>query len=52
MSMGKRLRKAGFDLSEYDKSNRTWWPRCSQCNALVIQGIACHERGCPNDKKT
>ncbi len=21
---------------------------CSQCEALVINGIACHETGCPN----
>jgi hypothetical protein len=22
--------------------------RCSQCEALVLQGTACHEHGCPN----
>lgn len=22
--------------------------KCSQCKALVINGVACHERGCPN----
>lgn len=22
--------------------------RCSQCEALTINGIACHETGCPN----
>lgn len=24
---------------------------CKQCNALSINGIACHEHGCPNSKK-
>jgi hypothetical protein len=24
--------------------------RCTQCEALVINGVACHERGCPNDR--
>lgn len=23
-------------------------PKCSQCEALVINGIACHETECPN----
>lgn len=22
---------------------------CSQCEALVINGVACHEHGCPNE---
>jgi hypothetical protein len=25
--------------------------RCSQCKALVINGIYCHETGCPVDRK-
>lgn len=25
---------------------------CDQCNLLSINGIACHEHGCPNAKKT
>lgn len=25
--------------------------RCSQCEAAVINGIACHERGCPNEPR-
>jgi len=24
---------------------------CDQCNALTINGIFCHELGCPNIKK-
>ncbi len=26
--------------------------RCNQCEALVINGVYCHETGCPNSKKT
>jgi NAD-dependent SIR2 family protein deacetylase len=25
--------------------------QCSQCQASVINGVACHERGCPNEKR-
>lgn len=24
---------------------------CTQCDALVIQGVPCHETGCPNATK-
>ena len=24
---------------------------CSQCEALVINGVACHESGCPNEAR-
>ncbi len=24
---------------------------CDQCEALVINGVFCHEQGCPNEKK-
>lgn len=24
---------------------------CDQCNATMIQGVYCHERGCPNARK-
>jgi hypothetical protein len=26
--------------------------RCDQCEALMINGVFCHETGCPNSKKT
>lgn len=45
------LRQRGFDRSEYDRSQRNWRPRCSQCEVLVINGTACHEIGCPNQAK-
>lgn len=25
--------------------------RCNQCEALVINGLFCHEHGCPNERK-
>jgi hypothetical protein len=27
-------------------------PHCNQCAALVINGVFCHETGCPNSRKT
>jgi hypothetical protein len=30
-------------------SLREW---CNQCEALGIDGVPCHEHGCPNEKKT
>lgn len=40
------LHRSGFDNSR--QVGRTLYPRCSQCETLVIQGVACHETGCPN----
>jgi hypothetical protein len=48
-SLGEILRKRGFDLTEYDRRSGYYRPRCSCCQVLVIQGIACHERGCSNE---
>lgn len=47
-----RLVAQGFDLC----SIRDDWPPtikvgCSQCEAVVINGVACHEHGCPNAAK-
>ena len=25
---------------------------CDQCSQLIINGIFCHETGCPNERKT
>lgn len=25
--------------------------RCNQCEALMINGVFCHETGCPNSRK-
>lgn len=26
--------------------------RCNQCQMLTINGVPCHETGCPNSRKT
>lgn len=41
----------GFDES-YAKEDGTVKVRCSQCQALVINGFSCHETGCPNASKS
>jgi hypothetical protein len=46
------LRDRGFDLTTYDRSERRYRVRCSQCEAMVINGVACYETGCPNARKT
>ena len=42
-----KLKKMGFDKSRKSSGgyNKV---ACSQCQAMVINGTACHERGCPN----
>ena len=42
------LRRQGFDRSYVDRSDGNVEVRCSQCAVLVINGVACHEAGCPN----
>lgn len=46
------LRDRGFDLTAtvFGRPNLLT-PRCSQCEALVINGAACHEGGCPNNRR-
>jgi len=51
-SILRELKCRGFDRSEYDRIRGSHHVRCSQCEALVINGIACHESGCPNEKGT
>jgi hypothetical protein len=50
-SLGQQLRAKGFNLTTYDRSTGYYQVRCSQCEALVINGVACHEKGCPNQRK-
>ena len=47
---GERLRARGFDRTTYDRESGYYHVRCSQCQALVINGIATHEHGCPNSR--
>lgn len=42
-----QLIESGFDKS-YITSDHTIRLGCSSCEALSINGIACHETGCPN----
>lgn len=50
MSTLAALRSRGFDLSAHVPfTRRTYRVRCSQCEALVINGYATHEPGCLND---
>ncbi len=41
------LNERGFDES-YKSRDGAVRVRCSQCDALVINGTPCHETGCPN----
>ena len=47
--LAQQLRDAGFDRSCVEDGYAR--ARCSQCEALVIQGVACHEKGCPNTRQ-
>lgn len=51
MSTLEALIQTGFDLSWKDEEEGTVHVRCSQCDAMVIQGIPCHERGCPHGRR-
>lgn len=42
----KSLRQLGFD--ETRRSEQGYRVKCSQCEALVINGVPTHEGGCPN----
>lgn len=44
------LHANGFDKS-YITEDDSIRVRCSQCDALVIQGVPCHETGCRNAVK-
>jgi len=43
-----RLRTRGFDESEHIPFTKRYRVKCSQCEALCINGMATHETGCPN----
>lgn len=42
------LRQRGFDESTHVPFTKNYTVRCSQCQACSINGVACHEAGCPN----
>ena len=51
MTQLQALIDAGLDRSRPDEEDGTIDVRCSQCEALVINGTATHERGCPNAQR-
>lgn len=38
----------GFDLSTSENASAYLRIRCSQCEAVSLNGLPCHETGCPN----
>jgi hypothetical protein len=50
-SQVQHLKDQGFDLSTAVPFEHAWDIKCSQCEAVVINGIPCHEQGCPNAVK-
>ena len=38
----------GFDQAKHIPFTKTYRIKCSQCEALVINGVPCHETGCPH----
>lgn len=48
MTKLQSLRQRGFDESSHVPFTKQYRVKCSCCEALVINGVPCHERGCPN----
>jgi hypothetical protein len=48
ISMLQQLIARGFDRTEQIRFTKGYRVRCSQCQALVINGIPTHEQRCPN----
>jgi hypothetical protein len=44
------LKARGFDKS-FASTNGYVSVRCSRCEAMVINGVACHESRCPNIRR-
>lgn len=42
------LRALGFDQSAHVPFTKRYRVKCSQCEALAINGVPTHEQGCPN----
>jgi len=51
MSRLQSIRDQGFDKS-VRLGTKSLYVGCSQCEALVVNGIPTHERGCPNAKRS
>lgn len=46
----QQLRALGFENSTHIPFTKQYRVRCHSCEALVIQGLPCHETGCPEAK--
>lgn len=46
------LRRRGFDQCRLNEDKTGYRVGCSQCQACCINGIACHETGCPNERRS
>lgn len=44
----QKILSLGFDRSEHIPFTKGFRIRCSQCEACCINGVPCHETGCPN----
>ena len=42
-----KLRRQGFNVEVGEENDGRVRVTCNQCVAMVINGVACHERGCP-----
>lgn len=51
MSKLQQLKSSGFDLTTHIAFTRNYRIACSQCQALAINGVPCHELGCPNEPR-
>lgn len=50
MSTLQTLRLRGFDESRHIPFTKSYRVRCSACEAVSINGVACHETGCTNQR--
>ena len=48
----KYLKELAARAFDYIKKGVVYPVRCDSCSPSTIQGVFCHERGCPNDYKS
>jgi hypothetical protein len=51
MSYLQRLHDLGFDKARNIPFTKEYRIGCTQCEALVINGVPYHEHGCPNERR-
>jgi hypothetical protein len=45
------INEANEKLDRSIRQSRIGYTRCDQCEAAMINGVFCHETGCPNSRK-